>query len=249
MNNTSQTLPLFYRSPVPLAPQRHTGWSLTTKPNYGFALQTNSLPINAVEFALASHDYPIVFAKAGSSAVPVVVLGLRQNNNLFVDGSGNWALGTYVPAYARRYPFIFLNNEEASTLTLCVDEGSDLVLKDSSGSAFFTGDEPSELTKNALAFCQDYHNHALLTQRFAQAVVDADLLVENRADATLANGEKLTLSGFFRIDEQKLQALPQETVLAWHKDGFLGLAYAHLLSLNRWGKLVDAEALVSAKAA
>jgi hypothetical protein len=248
MNNTAQALPLFYRNPVPLAPQRHAAWSLVTTPNYAFAAGTNSLPINAVEFAHAGHNYPIVFAKTRETAVPVVVLGLRQNANLFVSAEGEWQAGTYIPAYARRYPFIFLDNTEASTLTLCVDEGSALV-KDSGDNVFFKGDEPTDLTKNALAFCEDYHKHALITQRFAKAVVDADLLVENRADATLAGGEKLTLSGFYRIDEQKLQALPAETVAEWHKEGWLGLAYAHLISLNRWGGLVDAEAAKIAKAA
>ena len=225
-----------------MSPERHGGFSLDAKPQYGFAQTSNALPLNVAEFAPACHDYPIVFAaNPGHEPLPVAVVGLRDKSNLFVDTKGQWTAGVYVPAYVRRFPFIFLEQPESDTLTLMVDEAA-VVVSQSEANPFFRGNETTDLTRNALEFCKEYHLHAQLTQRFVQALVKADVLVENRADVTIATGEKLSLTGFLRVDEARLQALPAETIAEWHREGWLAPVYAHLLSISRLGKLVDAEA-------
>ena len=243
MTTSSAALPLFYSRPVPMNPQRHGAYSLDAKPHYSFAQASNALPLNVAEFAPACHDYPIVFASNPGQAepMPVAVVGLRDKSNLFVDAKGQWTAGVYVPAYVRRFPFIFLEQPESDTLTLMVDEAA-AVVTESAANPFFRGDETTDLTRNALEFCKEYHLHAQLTQRYVQALVKADVLVENRADVTIATGEKLSLTGFLRVDEARLQALPAATIAEWHREGWLAPVYAHLLSISRLGKLVDAEA-------
>ena len=39
---------------------------------------------------------------------------------LFVNEAGKW-LGKYVPAFLRRYPFVFSSNDEGKNFTLCID--------------------------------------------------------------------------------------------------------------------------------
>ena len=84
------------------------------------------MPINAVEFGLAVRHYPIVFTSA-DPALPVAVLGLRSGQNMFIGDDGAWESSNYVPAYIRRYPFIFMSSSDGLQFTLCVDVESEAV--------------------------------------------------------------------------------------------------------------------------
>ena len=64
-------------------------------------------------------------------------------------------------------------------------------------------------------------------------------MVDKRADVTLNSGERLSLAGFKVIDETRFNQLPSEVVLAWRERGWLGLIYAHLISVNSWTGLID----------
>ena len=232
-----QDLPLFYRRPRPLQAAGDAELALAPANGYAFAAATNSVPVNAVEFTVAAKFYPIVFTEA-SPPLPVALLGLRQSENLFVDADGNWQPGTYVPAYVRRYPFIFMENPDAQQFVLCIDEAAETVRK-GEGEYLFRNGEPSEITRNALAFCQEFQGHHLFTLEFAKAVEEAGLLTGNRADVTLSSGERLSLAGFRVIDEAKFNALPDETFLQWRAKGWLHLVYCHLISVGNWAALID----------
>ena len=90
-----------------------------------FARRANAIPISHSEFQPASRHYPIVFtaAEGGSSPAVVAVLGMTAGENLF-GAEGGWASGTYVPAYARRYPFciskLYVDGEPKSERVVCV---------------------------------------------------------------------------------------------------------------------------------
>jgi hypothetical protein len=119
----SKALPLFYGAPRPLDSRRHASKRLRATNDLGFARRTNSIPLNGIEFLLAVKHYPIVFT-ASEPAVPVAVVGLRERENLYIRPDGSWETGAYVPAYVRRYPFIFLEHAGGGQFTLCIDEGS-----------------------------------------------------------------------------------------------------------------------------
>lgn len=234
---TEPTLPLFYKSPRPLNADRDAGLSLARYPDYHFAANTNAVPLLASEFTAACKNYPIVFAVA-DIAQPLAILGLRNGENLFIDVEGQWSANHHVPAYVRRYPFIFRESPDQLQFTLCIDEASSLVSA-GTDNPFFKGDKPTELTKKALDFCQAFQGEYTYTQEFAKAIAAADLLVENRADIALASGEKLSMAGFRVIDEKRFNKLPDETFLDWRDRGWLHLVYCHLMSTSNWGLLID----------
>ena len=235
--DSTPALPLFYRSPRPLDKTRHADKSIATKVDYSFAKATNSVPLNAVEFAFAMRRYPIVFTSA-TPVMPVAVLGLRSEQNLFLADDGAWAPGCYVPAYVRRYPFIFLESADKLTYTLCVDEASEMLV-DGDGQALFRDGEPSEFTESTLKFCSAFQGQAAATLEFASALKERGLLVENRADVSLKSGERLALSGFRMIDEAKFTGLADEVFLDWRQRGWLPLVYSQLLSMGNWQALID----------
>lgn len=235
---TDASLPLFYKSPRVLTPATHGQRSLAPATGYAFAAGTNAVPLVAEEMPIAGRHFPVVFSDEGAPH-PVAILGLRGQQNLFVEADGQWRAGVYVPAYVRRYPFIFLENDAGTELTLCVDDAAEQLVEGSEQPLFDDAGQPTELARNALAFCRDYQAQHLAAGALAKALVEAELLVDHRADVTLRDGERLSLAGFKVIDAERFAKLPDATFLEWRHKGWLPLVYAHFASVSAWSALVD----------
>lgn len=234
-------LPLFYRKPQPLVPVIHDDVRLV-EGDFGFAAETNATPLAIIEFAAAMRHYPIVFSEADH--FPIAVLGLGRDNRFVTDG--RWAKRHYVPAYVRRYPFVFA---EASTdrFALALDVASERVVQGgSAGLALFEDGKPTALTEGAMAFCREFHAAHVQTRAFVDALGALDLLVAQQADAKLGNGEPLQLCGFRVIDAQKFAGLDDAVILDWHKKGWLALVHFHLASLDRFADLLVLESASAA---
>jgi SapC len=233
-------LPIFYSRPRPLDAVLDRGRSLQPVSDFGFARATNSVLLGAAEFPRAMRSYPIVFTSR-EPRVAVAVLGVEGDENLFVGADGKWRQGHYIPAYVRRYPFIFLEQPGSNDLTLCVDEASGL-LTQSDDHLLFESDEPTQLVRNALNFCREFHEQTLASAAFVAELARQQLLVPNEARIRLNSGKEMTLRNFQIVEESKFNALPDDVFLEWRRRGWLALAYAHLMSMASWANLVDLEA-------
>ena len=230
-----ENLPLFYKNPVPLNLDDHGDMALNDDLTFDFAKQVNAVPLNMVELPYAVQTYPIAFT-SGDGATPVAILGLRQQQNLFVDEDGLWEAGVYIPAYIRRYPFILAQDPNSDQLTLCVDQTDETLVEDATRS-FFDGDDPSELTQNALEFCKSYQAAATQTMQFSKLLEEADILKDRHAEVQIAEDNAIKLSGFRLVDEEKFRNLPEDTVANWHQEGWMRFIYAQLLSTPNWQML------------
>lgn len=229
-------MPLFYSNPEPLEVKKHTGLSLRKNFGFGFTDEINAVPINLVEMPQVCHSYPIAFSPDGN-ATPVAILGLRDNENLFVDSQGQWERGSYIPAYIRRYPFIFSEMPSRDQLTLCVDN-VDHVIEKSNDQPFFNADgTPSDLSKNALEFCKSYHFAAQETLEFSRALQASGLLIDREAQIRLPGNRIINFSGFKIVSAAKLAEMDDKTFLEWRKKDWLRLVYAHLFSGVQWNRL------------
>ncbi|MNE41518.1 SapC [compost metagenome] len=241
----ASALPLFYRDPQPLSAAQHGAWRLKDG-DVAFAAETPFVPVVVGEIAAAARSYPVVFS-AGEGAQPVAVLGLEQRN-LFV-AEGRWTDEAYVPAYVRRYPFGFISTINPDGFALAIDAASDRVIRSGEeGAALFDGDQPSQLTQDAMAFCNTFQGEAAATRAFGEALRAQNLLIDRRADATLPDGRKLGLDGFQVIDTERFANLDEAVVLDWHRRGWLALVHFHLASLERFGALLTLQAQAAATA-
>lgn len=232
------TLPLFYRTPQPLSSAVHEAWRLTAG-DVAFASDTPFVPIVIGELAEAARCYPVVFA--GGDAQPLALLGLEKRN-LFVD-EGQWTADHYVPAYVRRYPFGFVPTANPEGFALAIDAASARVLQTGTeGAALFEQGEPTAVTREALAFCDAFQSSAAATRAFVEALRAEGLLIDRRADATLADGRKLGLDGLQIIDADKVTGLADAVVVDWHRKGWLALIAFHIKSLDRFAALLDLQA-------
>jgi hypothetical protein len=238
-SSTDSSLPLFFKRPVPLDAVRHAEAGIVSQTSMEFAKDTNSVFINAIEFAEAAKFYPIIFS-AGEQPMPAVLTGFEQEN-YYIGKDGAWKKDVYVPAYVRRYPFVFMDVPKEDKLVLCIDEGAPH-FREKGGKdvqPFYDNGEPSELSKNALNFCSAFQAQYHATRAFCAALQEAELFSPTRSDVKLANGREIQLSGFQVIDEKKFSTLTDEQIIDFHKKGWLPLLYFVLMSASNWRNLIN----------
>jgi hypothetical protein len=225
---------LFYERPVPLNRTVHKDLRLKGMPSLRFAAGVHSVPLTGVEFPAAARDLPILFA--GSSmeeAGPMALLGLRQNENLFVDADGQWAANTYIPAFVRRYPFVLAEkpaDQEGDDFTVFLDEAYEGFGSDEGERLFMEDGTDSEMLKNAVNFLGEFQQHVGRTQWFMAQLRKHDLL-EPRNIRLEKDGKAINLNGLYVVSEEKLRNLDDKTAHEFLKEGVFGWIYAHLLSL------------------
>ena len=230
---------LFYTSATPVNLQRHRDWGLEHTGDFGFAGNTNSAPVMAVEFAKAAAEYTLIFAGDGNKVVPSAVLGIQNDSNLYVDDAGNWS-SKYIPAFVRRYPFVFSSGDEGKTFTLCIDEDYAGLNQEGQGNRLFgeEGDRTDYLN-GVLDFLKEYQTEYNRTQLFCDKLVELDLLEPMQAQIKLKSGKQLSLTGFQSVSREKLNALAPEVLSDLAKMGALELIYIHLYSMKNFSDMIE----------
>jgi hypothetical protein len=226
---------LFYERPVPLNRTAHKDLRIKGLQNLKFAHSVHSVPLTCTEFPVTARDIPILFAGPDmASAGPMALLGLRQNENLFLDTEGQWAPGVYIPAFVRRYPFVLAEKPagtEGDDFTVFLDEAYE-GFSDQEGERLFQEDgTETDMLKNAVNFLGEFQQHVARTRQFMDDLKKHDLL-EPRNVRLERNGNVLNLNGLFVVNEEKLRKIDAATAHQFLLDGTMGWIYAHLLSLS-----------------
>jgi hypothetical protein len=230
---------LFYNEVVPISAERHNAWHVRPNKDYSFTTKVNSVPLMAVEFLNASVDFPIVFAGNEESVMPVLLLGLRKSENVFIGADGSWE-GKYLPAFIRRYPFVFSRSEDGEQFFLCIDETYPGFNQEGDGAALLNDDgTPSEYTDGVLKFLSQYQAEFQRTQAICKKLKDLNLLERKQVEATLPDGEKMSLTGFFTVDRPRLATLSSEAIVDLVRSGAYELICYHLASLRNFTLLRD----------
>lgn len=240
--SVNKQLPLFYRSLVPFNSTKHR--SLTrpkVQASYGFAADTDVIPLLVSEVQQAVRHFPIVFIKDRQSSVVnlVALVGKGDGKNQFVDANGQWRPGVYIPAWVRRYPFALMADAKGEGL-LAVDVEA-LIFKDKRDAQPLVNSdgEPTEALQKIMEFQKEFLALSHLTEQVTNALVQAEVLEEAGFSIRRAESDKpLSVQGFMVVNEPKLKALKMEQVEHLHRADALGLAYTQLLSMGTLGQMV-----------
>ena len=225
---------LIYESAVPVSKARHANWSVEVGNNYAFSRKVNSVPLMAVEFPGAAAEYAIVFAGSAQAVMPVVILGMRDRENLYLGPLGGWQ-AKYVPAFLRRYPFVFSTGDEGKNFVLCIDEAFPGFNQEGRGEKLFDEEgKPSPYTANVLKFLQSYLVEFRRTEQFCRKLQELNLLEPMRAQVTLDSGERMALTGFMAVSRARLKTLAAEKLAEMARNDELELLYAHLQSMRNF---------------
>ena len=232
---------LFYNQPEPLSVDLHgaLGVNAVEKP-YAFVAASHIVPLTVTEFAPGALSYPVVFL--GDNKQPCAVMGLRQGENLYIDMAGDFRPEAYIPAYVRRYPFVFANDDTQNRMILCVDRAAPFLVEGGEVPLFEDG-QPSPYVNQAMEFCNNFEQERARTDSFVKLLTDLDLFETREANFTPRNpdgtaGAPQKLAEYFAVSEEKLKALPAEKLVELRDNGALGQIYAHLVSLLGWDRLI-----------
>lgn len=234
---------LFYKNPQPLNPEQHAGLGVKQiEDPFGFLRTAHAVPVTVTEFGMASTAYPIIFV--GEQFTPIAAMGVRQGENLFVRDDGQTEPDFYVPAFVRRYPFVFANDNTSDRLLLCVDRDAPMVTNQPEVPLFENG-EPSAFTQNAIEFCQEFERQRRATEEFVNIVRTMGLFEQKtvafqpRDPQGNPVGEQQKIADYWAIDENKLAELSPEQFGELRTNGALGAIYAHMISLLNWQRIIQ----------
>jgi hypothetical protein len=234
---------LFYSRPEPLAPELHAklGVRRMDAP-FKFAKVGHAIPLTVGEFPVFAVTGPIIFV--GEEKLPLGVMGLNSGDNMFVRDDGMFEPGVYIPAYVRRYPFVYANDDTNNQMVLCIDRAAEFIVE-GGDMPFFVDGQPSDYTKNCMEFCNNFETERQRTMSFVQLLKDLDLFETKTATFQPPPGpdgsqpEPQKIADYFGISEEKLGKLSPEKLVELRDNGALAQIYAHLVSLVGWDRLIS----------
>ena len=241
MASAPQPLPLFYNALEPLSSETHANFRLRPMDSASYLINQHALPLTVDEFIAAQRSLPIVFT-SGEDAVPIALMGLNEGVNVFVGEDGKLIdPQVYVPAYARRYPFMLARlRPDAEELSLCFDPTGEAVGAFDDGEILFADGKPTETVQNVLNFNEQFEQAGMRTTNFLKELRELDLLMEGEVSLSLAGHEQpFIYRGFQMVNEEKLNDLRGDQLRKIQKSGMLPLLYAHLFSLSVLPQIFD----------
>jgi hypothetical protein len=228
---------LIYSTVIPVTRQEHGDLCFKSEGRFDFARTVNAAPLVLGEFQASAGEYAIVFAETEGTPVPVALFGIAPETNAFVDAEGNWS-GTYVPAFLRRWPFVFSTDEKGETLTLCIDETAPGFNREGRGERLFDAEGSATVfTHRMLQFLQEYQAQHQRTLAFCKRLQEFDLLQPVEARVELGASGPRTLTGMRIVNREKLRALTAEQLAEFMQNDWLELIYSHLFSLRELERL------------
>jgi hypothetical protein len=225
-------LPLFYNRLEPLSSSRHGNFKSRPAESAPFLAAAHAIPITIDEFIACQRFYPIVFS-VGDSPVPLVLMGLNEGSNVFVDADGKLLNDAYVPAYIRRYPFMLARTRpDAQELSLCFDPESGLIGDFPEGQPLFDDGKPTDIVTTVLKFCEEFEMSAQRTTNFVKDLQASGLLIDGEVSIQAPGQEKpFVYRGFQMVAEEKFRELRGDELRKMNQNGMLPLITAHLFSL------------------
>jgi hypothetical protein len=226
---------LLYERPELLTKEDHghLGLRKLAQP-FSFARKARAVPLMVSEFRTAQRHCPVVFTER-ENPVPMAVLGVLDNLNLFVDDNGQWQVPGYIPAYLRCYPFA-LAIAATDRHALAFDRTADMV-SEQPDVPLFEGEELSKPVQERLELCRTYQAERQRTEAFCRILKRLDLLAHQEAKHTV-DGQERSIARYFGVDRNKLMDLDKDVVDQLFRDGSLGAIVAHLFSLDNFDELL-----------
>ncbi len=227
------TLPILYNGLVPLNSNEHGNFRVRSTDAAPFLKHQHAVPLTIDEFVSAQRFVPIIFS-AGDDPVPLALMGLNEGVNTFLDDEGKLRGPAYVPAYVRRYPWMLAKlRPDNDELSLCFDPTSEVVGEFEEGELLLEDNQPTELTRNILKFCEEFEQAAHRTAMFMKDLKDLDLIMDGEVSIQLPGNEQpFIYRGFGMVNEEKLRDMRGDQLRKINQNGMLPLIHAHLFSLQ-----------------
>lgn len=217
----------------------HKNNSVKEIKDFSYAKNLMNAPITITEFFEACKNYPILFTKdKDENWFASIMLGYKENENIFVDDKGVWDKLHYVPAFVRRYPFIFVEQKNNDELIVALNKDSLIIdKKNESRKLFNDKGENTEFLNNVIGFLNQFYVDSMATKEFIKQLDEWELLEEKIATVITPNQEQFNINGLYIVNEEKLNHLSKKKKDEICNKNAIPLITAHLISLSNIQKL------------
>lgn len=226
--------------PVSLTPTAHGGLHIKPLGSADHIAKNHFAKIYTPEFSKAGTDYPIIFVKDPESGdfFAAAMWGLEPGENLFVEGS-RWT-GGYFPASVRCYPFAVQQDpQNVDRLFIGIYETASIIDKNEGNLIFNEDGTETDWMKEVKEFLVRVFQQEQMTKQFVSKLNELELLVPQSLTIKDAkSGKNHDVSGFYIVDREKLDKLPDDKYMSLRTNGALEVIYNHLMSLNSLDKLL-----------
>ncbi len=221
--------------------KRHKNTKIKPQMTFEYFEALNNVAVLMQEFSSIGNDMPVIFIKHPQSGIfqAVAITGLVRGENLFVKDNA-WQ-AQYMPGSVGLHPFKIGVLPGSNDLGFFLDEDCPR-LNETEGDALFddAGKESPTLESYRLSMTQ-YQQDITANDTFVKTLHDKNLIVE--VGYSFDNkGKKETITGIYRVDIDKLNALPAEERQVFYDNGYMPFIKAHLQSFLKFDVLAKLRA-------
>ncbi|CAA6816274.1 MAG: Peptidase [uncultured Sulfurovum sp.] len=226
-----------FKNIVPINKEKHLKTKVKAVNNFDFVKDVHIASVMVHEFSRASSVYPIVFLEdqAKDQFKPVVLTGLEEGENLFVEGN-KWD-ASYIPAIVRRYPFALAQTGKDSQYTICIDEESEFVNEEEGQSLFNEQGEAGEVIEKVKQYLTELQQMEQFTIEFSAYMSKNNMFTPLNMKVRVGSEVK-NISGAYVINEERFNALSDEKFIEMRSKKYIPVIYSHLSSLAQIERLV-----------
>lgn len=235
---------------TPLSKTHHAGRHWQKYADFSFTQSQSAVPVVMAELAHLLPWYALALVPKDEAYELVALLALKPDQNAYVSPKGKWKVA-YTPSYLRSYPFSMQPvDENAKQFMLCVDQASDLILDEPNSHSWPLFDQSGDAVEfsaevqNMIRFLSRFQKNKLMTDKLIQQLDEVGVITPWSIEySPLDDPDNVeTVSGFFRIDPDKLLQLQAIDYLNLAQSGALELAFAQKFSQERLNDLVKIQA-------
>ncbi len=227
-----------FEQPELLNREQHGALGLDpAKRPFAFCSKIRAVPLTISEMPEAAKHYPVVFNTL-DNPLPIAIVGLNSDFNLFVDDDGNWEGVAYVPGYLRRYPFGIATENNSDRFAMVFDRAYEGV-SEKAERKLFSGDELSEFSKGAMEFTRTYEADRRTTEQAMNALKKFDIIKGQSAQFNApSTGATHTFAQYFGFEEARVRDLTDEQFLELRRMNLLPIIYSQMMSMANWRNLI-----------
>ncbi len=228
----------------------HHDLRVITSADAAFGDAVNQVLLFPTEFEVAQRDFPIILRKDTEGQLrPVALLGLGQDENLFLDGAGGWR-SSHVPLLLQRGPFSIAAPEGgAGEPRILVDPDHPRASRSQGTPVFKPHGGHSEYLERVSAVLRAIWLGNQLLEPMVTAFEEAGLLRPVNLELRTGESDVYAIGNAITIDRERLAMLPGTELEKLNQAGFLQSAFLIAASLGNMQKLADMRSQRSAAAA
>lgn len=197
------------------------------------------------EFADIQREYPILLRRNAQSGCfqAVALLGLRPDENLFIDDRG-WS-ASYIPGIVTRGPFLIgfqeqeVNGDLRREPVIHVDMDSPRVSRSEGEPLFQAHGGTTPYLERIAGILKGIHEGMAVSRDMFSSLDESGLIAPVDINVEIHRDEQVDLRGYYTVDEENLAALDGAALEKLNLAGYLKGAFLMASSLGNISRLIE----------